>query len=169
MSYSLWPHGLHNTRLSCPLLSPWVCWNSCRLNQWCHPTISSSVIPFSLCHQSFPASGSFPISHLFASGDRSVGASASVFSMDIQVWCSLDWLVPCLGNHIDRGALWATVQGVAKRDLTDSNSWATEHLQLLCGNSARRTEILNARYKRANIGVTLASGEKSEMSVNLKG
>ena len=59
-SDSLWPHGLQHTRLSCPSLSPGVFSNSCPLSQWCHPTISSSVVPFSYCPQSFPASGSFP-------------------------------------------------------------------------------------------------------------
>ena len=65
MSDSLWPHGLQHPRLSCPSLSPGVCLNSCPLSWWCHPTISSSVIPFSSCLQSFPASGSFPMSRLF--------------------------------------------------------------------------------------------------------
>ena len=58
-SDSLWPHGLQHIRPPCPSLSPWVCWNSCPLRQWCHPAISSSVIPFSSCLQSFPASRSF--------------------------------------------------------------------------------------------------------------
>ena len=64
MSNSLWPHGLQHARLLCPLPTPGVCSNSCPLSRWCHPTISSSVIPFSSCLQSFPASGSFPMSVL---------------------------------------------------------------------------------------------------------
>ena len=72
----LWPHGLWHPRLPCPSLSPGVCSNSCSLSQWCHPTISSSVVPFS-CSQSFPASGSFPMSQPFASGGQSIEASAS--------------------------------------------------------------------------------------------
>ena len=72
----LWPHGLRHPRLPCPSLSPGVCSNSCSLSQWCHPTISSSVVPFS-CPQSFPASGSFPMSQPFASGGQSIEASAS--------------------------------------------------------------------------------------------
>ena len=60
MPDSLWPHGLQHTRLPCPSLTPGACSNSCPLSWWCHPTISSSVIPFSACLQSFPASGSFP-------------------------------------------------------------------------------------------------------------
>ena len=62
VSDSLWPHGLQHSRPPCPLPTPRACSNSCPLSQWCHPTISSSVIPFSSCPQSFPASGSFPIS-----------------------------------------------------------------------------------------------------------
>ena len=75
---SLWPHGLQHTRLPCPSVSPGVCSDSCLLSWWCHPTISSSVAPFSSCPQSFPESVSFPVSQLFPSGGQSIGASASV-------------------------------------------------------------------------------------------
>ena len=87
----LWPHGLQHTRLLCPSPTPRVYSNSCPLSQWCHPMISSSVIPFSSCPQSFPASGSFPRSQLFTSGGQSIGASASasVLPMNIQDWFSL--------------------------------------------------------------------------------
>ena len=90
MSNSLRPRELQHTRLPCPL-SPGVCSNSCPLSQWCHPTISSSVAPFSSCLQSFPASESFPMSQLFAWGGQSTGvsASASVLSMNIQDWFPL--------------------------------------------------------------------------------
>jgi len=90
---SLWPHGLQPARLPCPSLSPWVCSNSCPLNQWCHPTISSSVTPFSSCPQFFPASGSFPMNHLFVLGGQNIGASASasVLPMNIQGWFPLAW------------------------------------------------------------------------------
>ena len=86
MSDSLWPHGLQQARLPYPPLSARVSSNSCPLSQWCRPTISSSVVPFSSCLQSFPASGSFPVSQLFTSGGQSIGASASasVLSMNIQ-------------------------------------------------------------------------------------
>ena len=79
------------TSLLCPSLSPWVCPNSCLLSQWCHPTISSSVTPFFSCPQSFPASGSFPKSRLFASGGQIIkaSASASVFPMNMQGWFPL--------------------------------------------------------------------------------
>ena len=89
-SDSLWPHGLQHTRLPCPSPTPGGYSNSCPLSQWCHPTISSSVVPFS-CLQSFPASGSFPMSRFIASGGQSIGvsASASVLPMNIQDWFPL--------------------------------------------------------------------------------
>ena len=85
-------HGLQNSRLPCPSPIPRACSNSCPLSQWCHPTISSSVISFS-CLQSFPASKSFPITQFFASGGQSFGASASasILPMNIQDWVPL-WL-----------------------------------------------------------------------------
>ena len=90
---TLRPHGLQHARLPCPSLSPRVCSNSCPLSWWCHPTISSSVSPLSSCTQSFPASGSFPVSQYFASGGQSIGvsASASVLPVNIQDWFSLGW------------------------------------------------------------------------------
>ena len=92
-SDSLWPHGLQHARPPCPSPSPWVCSNSGPLSWWCHPTISSSVIPFSSCPKSFPASGSFPVSQLFTSGGQNIGASASasILSMNIQDWFPLGW------------------------------------------------------------------------------
>ena len=91
MSDSLWPHGLQHARLPCPSPTPGACSNSCPLSQWGHPTISSSVIPFSSCLQSFPASGSFPISQFFTSGGQSIAASASasVLPVNIQDWFPL--------------------------------------------------------------------------------
>ena len=90
-SDSLWPYGLQHTRLPCPSPSPGAYSNSCPLSQWCHPTISSSVIPFSSCPQSFPASGSFLMSQFFESGSQTIGASASasIFPMNIQDWFPL--------------------------------------------------------------------------------
>ena len=87
MSDFLWPHRLQHTRPPCSSPSPGVCSNSCPLSRWCHPTISSSVIPFSSCLQSFSASGSFPMSQFFASGGQSTGASASAsgLPMNIQI------------------------------------------------------------------------------------
>ena len=93
MSDSLQPHGLQHARPACPTPTPGVYSNSCPLSRWCHPTISSSVIPFSFCPQSFPTSGSFPKSQLFASGGQSIGvsASSSVLPMNIQDWFPLAW------------------------------------------------------------------------------
>ena len=92
MSDALWPHGLQHSRLPCPSATPRAYSNSCRLSRW-DPTISSSVMPFSSCLQSFPPSGSFPVSQLFASGGQSIGvsASASVIPMNIQDWFPLGW------------------------------------------------------------------------------
>ena len=93
MSDSLRPHGLQHARLPCPSLSPGTCSNSCPLSRWCHPTISSSVVPFSSCFQSFPASRSFQMSQFFTSGGQSIAAlaSASVLPMNIQDWSPLGW------------------------------------------------------------------------------
>ena len=93
VSDSLLPHGLQHARLSYPSPTPRACSNSCPLSHWCHPTISSSVIPFSSCLQSFPASGSFQMSQFFTSGDQSIGisTSASVLPMNIQDWFPLRW------------------------------------------------------------------------------
>ena len=91
MSDSLRPHGLQHARLPCPSPTPGACLNSCPLSGCCHPTISSSVIPFSSCLQSFPASGAFPMNPLFASGGQNIGTpvSASVLPKSIQDWFPL--------------------------------------------------------------------------------
>ena len=91
VSDSLQPHGLQHVRLPCPSPTPKACSNSCPLSRWCHPTISSPVVPFSSHLQSFPASGSFPVSPLFASGGQSTGVSASVLPVNIQDWSPLGW------------------------------------------------------------------------------
>ena len=91
MSNSLQPHGLKHARLPIPSPFPWVCPNSCPLSQWCLPTISSSVVPFSSCLQSLPASRFYLVSWLFTLGGQSIGASASgsVLPMNIQDWFPL--------------------------------------------------------------------------------
>ena len=92
ISNSLWPHGLQHVWPPCPSPTPRAYSNSCPSSRWCHPTISSSVVPFSSCLQSFPASGSFPMSQFFSSGGQSIGASAlaSVPPMNIQDWFPLE-------------------------------------------------------------------------------
>ena len=91
VSDSLWPHGLQHARLLCPSLTPRAYSNSCPSSQWCHPSISFSVIPFSCRLQSFPASGSFPMSQFFTSGGQTIGisASAAVLPINIQDWFPL--------------------------------------------------------------------------------
>ena len=93
VSDSLRPHESQHTRPPCPSPTPRVHSDSCPSSQWCHPAISSSVVPFSSCPQSLPASGSFPMSQLFAWGGQSIGvsASASVLPMNTQDWSTLGW------------------------------------------------------------------------------
>ena len=93
VSNFLWPHGLQHARLPCPSPTPGACSNSCPLSWWWHPTIPSSVIPFSSSLQSFPALGSFPTSQFFASGGQSIGVSvsASTLPMNTQDWFPLGW------------------------------------------------------------------------------
>ena len=114
MSDSLWLHGLQHTRLPCLSLSPGACSNSCPLSLWCHKIISSSVIPFSSCLQSFPTSGSFPMSWLFAAGGQSIGASvlASVLPMNIQGWfpLGLTGLISSQSKGLSRVLSSTTVQ-----------------------------------------------------------
>ena len=90
---SLWPYELQHTRPPCPSPTPGVHPNPCPLSPWCHPTISSSVVPFFSCPQSFPASGSFPMSQLFTTGGQNIGVSAStsVLPMNTQDWPPLGW------------------------------------------------------------------------------
>ena len=93
VSDSLRPHGLQQARLPCPSPTPEAWSNSCPLSWWCYPTVSSSVIPFSSCLHSFPASGSFPMGQFFTSGGQSVGVSVSVLVllMNSQGWFPLGW------------------------------------------------------------------------------
>ena len=95
MSDTLQPHGLHHTRPPCPQPIPGAYSSSFPLSQWCYPTNSSSVIPFSFCLQSFPPSGSFQMSQFFASSGQSIGvsASASVLPMNIEDWFPLEWII----------------------------------------------------------------------------
>ena len=83
---SLWPHGLQHARLPCPSSATRAYSNSCPLSRWCHPTISSSVVPFSFWLQSFPASRSFPLSQFFTSGGQSIGVSVSVSVLPMNIW-----------------------------------------------------------------------------------
>ena len=110
VSDSLQPHGLQHTRPPCPSPSPGVCPSSCPLNQWCHPTISSSVA-FSFCLRSFPASGSFPMSRLFASSGQCIEALASILPMSILGWfpLGLTSLISLLSKGLSRVFFGTTV------------------------------------------------------------
>ena len=114
MSDSLQPHGLQQARLPCPSPTPGAYSNSCPSHRWCHPTISSSVIPFSSLLQSFPASGSFPGSQFFISDGQRIGvsASASVLPVNIQDWFPLGWtgLISLLSKEFSRVFSNTTVQ-----------------------------------------------------------
>ena len=113
---SLWPHGVQHAGLPCPSPTPRAYSNSCPSSQWCHPTISSSVIPF--CPQSFPASGSFPLSQFFASGGQSIGvsASASVLRMNIQDWSPLGWTgwISLHSKGLSRVDIWQNQYNIVK-------------------------------------------------------
>ena len=113
MSNSLQPHGLHHTRLPCPSPTPRVCSNSCPLSQWCHSTISSSVVPFSSCLQSFPASGSFPVCRFFTLGGQSIGVSASASVLPVYIQglfpLGLTGLISLLSKWISRVFFSTTV------------------------------------------------------------
>ena len=114
VSDSLRPHGLQHARPPCPSPTPRVHPNPCPLSWWCHPTTSSSVVPFSSCPQSLPASGSFQLNQLFASGGQSIGisASASVLPMNLQDWSPLGWTswISLLSKGLSRVFSNATVQ-----------------------------------------------------------
>ena len=114
VSNSLRPHESQHSRPPCPLPTPRIYSNSCPSSRWCHPAISSSVIPFSSCPQSLPASGSFPMSQLFSSGGQSIGisASASVLPMNTQDWSPLGWTgwISLLSKGLSRVFSNTTVQ-----------------------------------------------------------
>ena len=131
VSNFLWPHGLQHAKLPYPSLSPRDCSNSCPLSQWCHPTISSSVIPFSSHLQPFPASGSLPMSRLFSSGGQSTGASASasILPMNIQGWfpLGLNGLISWQSKRLSRVFSNTTVQ---KHQFfsTQLSLWSNSHI-----------------------------------------
>ena len=122
-----WMHA----RPPCPLPTPGVYSNSCPLSRWCHPTISSSVVPFSIPFQSFPASGSFPMSHFFTSGGQSIGASAaaSVLPMNIQDWFPLGWtgFISSMSKGFSRGFSGITV---LRHQFFSAHSflWSSSHI-----------------------------------------
>ena len=130
MSDSFLLHGLQRTRLLCPSLSPWVCSNSHPLSWWCHPIILPSVVPFSSCLQSFPASGSFPMSRLFASGGQSIGASASVHPMNIQ------------GYEGEKGE-WKSWLKTQHSKNEDYGIWSHHFMANTCGNNGNSERLFS--------------------------
>ena len=146
VSNSLWPYGMQHGRLPCPSPTPGVYPNSCPLSQWCHPNISSSVVPFSSCPQSFPASGSFLMSQFFTSGGQNIGAeaSASVLSMNVQDWFPLGctgWIsllskgcskVFSIQHHSSKTSiLWCSVFFIVQLSLTTGKIIALTRKTLL--------------------------------------
>ena len=132
MSNSLWPHGLQHARLLCLSPIPSAYSNSCPLSWWCHPTISSSIFPISSCLQSFPASGSFPVSPLFTSSSQSIraSASASAFPMNIQDWFPLGLtdLISLLSKGLSR-VFSSTI--IRKHQLFNAQTslWCNSHIR----------------------------------------
>ena len=163
VSVSLRPHGLQHPEPPCPSPTPKVYSNSCPLSRWCHLTISSSVIPFSSCPQSFPASGSFPMSRFFASGGQRIGvsASASVFPMNIQGNLLNDWLVgsPCCTRDS---------QGSSPAPQLKSNSLVLQSLSKPQDNiyRGRRAFADNIIAYRGNLGQLIFSGKKKKSFPN---
>ena len=142
MSSSWWPRGLQHTRLLCPPLSPGVHSNSCPMSQWCYPTISSSVVPFSSCLQSFPSSETFPMSRLFIAGGQSIGVStsASVLPMNIQDWfpLGLTGLISLQSKGLSKVFSNATVQ---KHQFfcTQPSLWSNSHRYMTTGKTIALT------------------------------
>ena len=131
VSVSLWSHGLWHARFLCPSPTPRACSNSCPSSKWCHLTVSSSVVPFSSCPQSFPASGSFTVSWLFLSGDQNIGASASatILPMNIQGCLPLELigLIYLQSKGLSRVFSSTTIQ---KHQLfgTQPSLWSNSHI-----------------------------------------
>ena len=133
LSDSLQPHGLQHARLPCPSPTPGACSNSCPSSWWCHPFISSSVIPFSSCLQSFPTSGSFQMGQFFASDGQSIGvlASASVLAMNTQDWSPLGWTgcISLQSKGLSRVFSNTTVQKYQFFS-TQLSSWSNSHIHI---------------------------------------
>ena len=140
MSNSLRPHGLQHTRLPCPWPTPRTCSNSCPLSLWCHPVILSSVAPFFSCLKSFPASGSFVISQLFASGGQSIGVSASA------------WVLPM------------NIQGLFPLGFTDLISLLSEGLsRVFTTTTAQKHQFFSAQHSLISLMDSKIKGDKAQM------
>ena len=124
LSWSLWPHGLQHTRLPCPSLSPRVCSNSCPLRRWCHRTISSSVIPFSSCLQSFPVLGCFQMNQFFTSGGQSIG----VFSFSVSPSNEYSRLISFRIDWLEFFVVQGTLKSLLQKKFKNINSLAPRFL-----------------------------------------
>ena len=126
-------HGLQHARLPCSSLCPGACSDSCPLSRWCHPTISSPVIPFSSCPQSFPTWGSFPKILLFTSGGRSIGAStsASVLSMNIQGWFPSGLIARCAQLYVYKTIIRGKLIGTESH-LVVTKTWKEQIMGRYC-------------------------------------
>ena len=146
LSDSLWPHRLQRASLPCPSPSPGVCSNSCQLSRWCHPAISSSVVPFSSCLQSFPASGSFPMSQLFTSGGQRIAVSPSA-SMKGRwcpnLLCPAPWR-PLVANWAQ--CFLAPLQPCKRRLLDSSDSFASQNTSLMVSHAHTSTPTSSHAY-----------------------
>ena len=133
VSDSFRPYGLLHASLPCPSPTPGACSSSCSLSQWCYLTILSSVIPFFSCPQFFPASGSFPMSWLFASGGQNIGASASILPINIKGWFPLGWTgwMSLLSNGLSRVFSSTTVQQ-HQFFSTLPSLWSNSHIHNCC-------------------------------------
>ena len=147
VSSSLWPHGLQHARHPCPSPSPRACSDSCPLSQWCHPTISSSVVHFFSCLQSFPASGSFLMNWLCTSGSQSIGAStsASVLPINIQDWfpLGLTWLISLLTKGLSRVFSNTTV---SKASILWCSAFFMVQLSHLCMTAGKTTALTRQTF-----------------------
>ena len=147
---TLWPHALQHARLLCLLPSPGACSNSCPLSWWCHPTISSSVTPFSFCLQPFPASGSFPLNQFFESGGQSVGASASasVLPVNIQDGFPLGLMIwsPCCSRDSQESSSTSQFESRDVIAQVESGSPWTEMFIYTMSNSGQNIYLKNEKY-----------------------
>ena len=160
VSNSLWPHGLQHIRLPCPSLTPRPCSGSCPSSRWCHPTVSSSVIPFSSHLQSFPASGSFLMSQLFALGGRNIGGSSSVLPMNIQDLfpLGLTCLISLQSKGLSRVFSNTTVQK-HQFFVSQLSLWSNWHIHDFPSGSDGKVSVYNAGDPGSIPGLGRSPGE----------
>ena len=160
MSDSLWPHGLQHARLPCPLPTPGAYSNSCPFSQWCHPMISSSVVPFSSCLQSFPASESFPVSQFFTSGGQPIGFSFSSLGKDKKLQTSEkknssplppNLFFPVLMMSEDSGQRWRIDQQGGENEQTVPALYLQGSKSQVKHDQGRRSTLNEMQHWNSNI------------------